>query len=190
MLTFHLSVSLDGFVAGPDISTEQAMGVGGDALHSWLGGRDPIDQQVAGAMFHADTVGAVLLGRRTFDVGVGHWGDDGAFRLPCFVVTHRAHEVVTKGPTTFDFFTDGLDRALNAALEAAGDRDVNVMGADLARQLMMSGRIDELNLTLVPVILGGGATLFGNLLPDSLRLEQLEVRPSSTVTHIRYRVRP
>jgi dihydrofolate reductase len=190
MLTAHLSMSLDGYVAGPDVQVGRAMGRGGDALHAWLFAdpQDPVDRDVAAAMNAPDTVGAVLMGRRTLDVGLDHWGDDGTFGVPCFVVSHRAHGPITRSSTMFAFVTDGLARAVELARVAAGVRDVNVMGADLTRQLLVGGLIDELQISLVPIVLGGGTTLFGRLPPNALRLEQLHVRPSTAVTHIRYRV--
>ena len=189
-MTVHVSMSLDGYVAGPDVTVEQAMGRGGEELHTWLFARpqDPVDAEVASAMFSSDSVGAVLMGRRTFDVGIGHWGDDGAFGMPCFVVSHRVHEPIIKGATTFTFVTDGLHRAVAQACAAAGDKDVNVMGAELIRQLLVDGLIDELEINLVPIVLGGGATLFGGLPCDAVHLQQLSVRPSATVTHLRYHV--
>jgi dihydrofolate reductase len=108
--------------------------------------------------------------------------------MPCFVVSHRAHEPIVKGSTTFRVVTGGLELAVDQARAAAGNKDVNVMGADLTRQLLVGGLIDELEISLVPIILGSGATLFGDLPPDVLHLEQLSARPSATVTHLRYRV--
>jgi len=191
MIKLHVSMSLDGFVAGRDVGVDQAMGRAGDDLHRWLFAQPPhpVDLEVAEAMYSSATVGAVLMGRRTLDVGIAHWGDHGTFAMPCFVVTHRAHETLAKGPTTFTFVTDGLRSAVEQARDAAGDKDVNVMGADLARQLMTAGLLEELQIDLVPIILGGGATLFGGLPIDAVSFEQLDVQPSATVTHIRYRLR-
>lgn len=189
MLKVHVSMSLDGFVSGPDVTVERAMGRGGDQLHAWLFARpqDPVDADVASAIYSTDAVGAVLMGRRTLDVGIGHWGD-GTFEMPCFVVSHRAHEPIVKGSTTFTFVTEGLENAVEQACAAAGNKDVNVMGAETTRQLLVGGLIDELEINLVPIVLGSGATLFGGLTPDVLHLEQLSARPSTTVTHLRYRV--
>src|SRR5688500_8520418 len=101
----HMSMSLDGFVAGPEVSIEHPMGVGGERLHQWLfdSHRDPRDSQVAAEMLAPSTTGAVIMDRRTFDVGVGLWGDDGAFHVPCFVVTRRPASNLVKGPTSFSF---------------------------------------------------------------------------------------
>jgi dihydrofolate reductase len=191
MLKAHVSMSLDGFVAGAGIDVGRAMGQGGEALHSWLFAdpQDPVDREVARAMFSVETVGAVLMGRRTLDVGLGHWGDDGTFQVPCFVVTHRAHDDIRKQTTTFTFVTDGLAEAAGRARMAAGDRHVNVMGASITRQLIVAGLIDEIHISLVPILLGDGASLLGGLPPDSLELEQLDVMTSACVTHLRYGVR-
>jgi dihydrofolate reductase len=184
----HMSMSLDGYIAGPDVSVEQPMGVGGERLHQWLFAAPPDaeDAEVAGEMYSPAVVGAVLMGRRHFTVGIGQWGDDGAFGMPCFVVTNRPATPVVKGPTTFTFVTEGLDRALEQAQAAAGDKHVNVMGADVAQQLLRTGRIDTIQLNVVPVLLGGGTRLFDRLGPTEL--EQVAVVPTSTVTHIRYHV--
>ena len=150
--------------------------------------QDPVDAAVASGMYSTDTVGAVLMGRRTFDVGIGHWGDD-TFDMPCFVVSHRAHEPVVKGSTTYTFVGSGLEPAVERARGAAENKHISVMGADLTRQLLVAGLIDELEINLVPIVLGGGATLLGNLPPDAPHLEQMSAQPSATVTHLRYAVR-
>jgi dihydrofolate reductase len=166
------------------------MGDGGEGLHAWLFAepRDPVDASVASEMFDTDTVGAVLMGRRTFDVGLGQWGDDGTFGMPCFVVTHRPREPVVKSATTFAFITDGLHAAVDAACAAAGTRHVQVMGADLTRQLLIGRHLDEVDIDVIPIILGGGETLFGGLPAAAVRLEQMSVQASATVTHVKYRV--
>jgi len=191
MLKLHVSVSLDGYVAGPDVGMDRAMGRGGDELHAWLFARpqDPVDQMISSKMFSTATMGAVLMGRRTFEVGIGHWGEDGTFAVPCFVVSHDARASVKKGSTTFTVVTDGLESAVSEAVAAAGTKDVEVMGADVSRQLLSAGLIDELVVTLVPIILGGGASLLGGLPPDLTGFEQIEARSSRTVTHVRYRPR-
>lgn len=187
----HVSISLDGFTTGAQVRFDNPLGDGGEQLHEWLFAdpMDPVDADVAAAMYDPAAVGAVLMGRRQFDLGIRHWGDDGTFRMPCFVVTHRPAERVVKRPTTFDFVTDGLDRALAQAQEAAGGKSVKVMGADVTRQLLLAGAIDQIELDIVPILLGDGASLFGGLDPASIELCQIDVRPSSRVTHVRYAVR-
>jgi len=186
----HMSMSVDGFIAGPDVSIEHPLGVGGQRLHEWMftDPVDPDDADVVGTMFSTDRVGAVLMGRTHFEVGIGPWGDDGTFRMPCFVVTHRPADPVVKGPTTFTFVTDGVERALELAQAAAGDKHINVMGANLAQQMLRAGQIDEIQLNLVPVLLGDGVPLFAHLGDHHIELHRTAVMPSSTVTHLRYRV--
>jgi dihydrofolate reductase len=186
----HMSMSLDGFVTGPDVSHENPMGVDGDRLHQWMFATpvDPRDAEVAAEMYSPRTTGAVIIGRRTFDLGEKPWGENGTFHLPCFVVTHRPKDRLVKGPTTFTFVTDGIESALAQAQAAAGDRGVNVMGAQTARQLLRDGLLDEIHLNLVPVLLGGGTRLFEDLGPDSMELERSRVVESPAVTHLTYRV--
>lgn len=185
-----MSLSLDGFVAGPDVGVDHPMGVGGERLHAWLDGTDPQDAAIAARMFSSATTGAVLMGRRTFTVGEGPWGDDGTFGLPCFVVTHRPADTIRKGATTFTFVTGGLDKAVAQARAAAGTGNVNVMGADLVQQMLRAGLIDELHLTIVPILLGDGVRLFEHLSPEHVELERTSVIASSVVTHLQFRVIP
>src|SRR5688572_26209162 len=143
----HMSMSLAGYVAGPGVSREQPMGVGGERLPQWLfgdGGGDPRDAEVAAGMFAPATTGAVIMGRRTFEVGEAPWGEDGTFHLPCFVVTHRPAETRVKGPTTFTFITDGIEAALARAQAVAGERAVNLMGAETTQQFLRAGLLDEI----------------------------------------------
>ena len=186
----HMSTSLDGFVTGPDVRVEQPMGVGGERLHEWMfAASDPTDIETAAEMFSTRTTGAVVMGRRTFDVGEQPWGEDGAFHLPCFVITHRAAPTLVKGKTSFTFVTDGPERALALAQTAAGDKAVNVMGADTIQQLLRRGLIDEIQLNLVPVLLQAGTRLFEHLGPDRIELERTRaILPSSGVTHLTYRI--
>jgi dihydrofolate reductase len=185
-----MSLSLDGFVAGPDVGVEHPMGVGGERLHAWLDGADPQDAAIAERMFSTATTGAVIMGRRTFTVGEGPWGDDGTFGLPCFVVTHRTAETIRRGATTFTFVTGGLEQALAEARAAAGRANVNVMGADVVQQMLRAGLVDELHLTLVPILLGDGVRLFEQLSMEDVELERTGVINSSAVTHLQFRVIP
>jgi dihydrofolate reductase len=186
----HMSISLDGFVAGPDVSLAQPMGVGGDQLHKWLFDTpgDPDDAQVAAEMFNPATTGAVIMGRRTFEVGKDPWGEDGTFRLPCFVVTNRPATKLVKGPTSFTFITDGIEAALALAQAAAGERAVNVMGAQTTRQFLSAALLDEIQLNLVPVLLGKGTRLFEHLADARIELERTRMVASSAMTHLTYRV--
>jgi dihydrofolate reductase len=189
----HVSMSLDGFTAGPKVSTAQPMGEHGERLHSWLTGNgavhDPADREVASKMFSPESTGAVLMGRRTFAVGEKPWGDDGTFNLPCFVVTHYPAATIVKGRTRFTFVTGGLADALAQAKAAAGCRNVNVMGAYLARQCLAAGYIDEIHVNLIPILLGGGARLCEGLITPPIELERTGVVASSAATHIAFRVR-
>lgn len=194
-----ISVSLDGYVAGPDDSHEQPLGRGGEVLHEWLlatrgwrerhgyeGGTTGVDSELMAAAF-AD-LQAIVMGRRMFDLGEPYWGDDPPFRVPVFVVTHEAREAVVRGDTTFVFVTGGSEGALDLAREAAGDGDVSIAGgADVVRQLLRAGQVDRLMLHVVPVLLGGGASLFEDVGPD-VRVEQVRAIVGDGVTHLLLRV--
>ena len=186
----HMSMSLDGFVAGPDVRREHPMGVGGERLHQWLFARpgDPRDADVAAEMFDPANTGAVIMGRRTFEVGVGLWGDDGTFHLPCFVVTHRAADMLVKAPTSFTFVTGGIRVALEHAQTVAGARAVNVMGATTTQQFLSAGLLDEFQINLIPVLLGAGTRLFEQINAAPLELERTRLIDSSAATHLTYRV--
>jgi len=184
----YMSMSLDGFVAGPNPDIEHPMGRGGERLHHWLDGADPADAQVAARMFSTATTGAVLMGRRTFDVGEGPWGDDGTFGMPCFVVTHRPADTRVKGPTTFTFVSGGVERGLVEARIAANGKRVNVMGASVAGQLLRSGLVDHVEISLIPVLLGGGVRLFESDVQAQIALERTGVIESAHATHLSFRV--
>ncbi len=186
----HMSASLDGFVTGPDVSVEQPMGVGGERLHEWMfAASDATDIETAAEMFSTRTTGAVVMGRRTFDVGEQPWGEDGAFYMPGFVLTNRAAPTLVKGKTSFTFVTEGPERTLALAQAAAGDKAVNVMGAETIQQFLRRGLIDEIHLNLVPVLLHAGTRLFEHLGPDRIELERTRaVLPSSGMTHLTYRI--
>lgn len=186
-----VSPSVDGFVAGTAVSVERPFGAAGHRLHRWLGfeGAAPAgaDQEAAERMFA--TAGAIVLGRRMFDVGIGTWGEDGAFGLPCFVVTGRPRTELVKGPTRFEFVTGGVPAALKLAGAAAGDRDVLVVGgARVVQQCLAEGAVDEIRLHVVPVVLGAGTRLFGDRLPSEIELERTSVVATTLATHLTYRV--
>jgi dihydrofolate reductase len=209
-VVLDISMSLDGFVAGPNPTLEQPLGQGGEQLHEWIvglaawrerhglagGGSNPssevVDEGLAGT-------GTVVMGRRMFSGGEGPWeddpkadgwwGDEPPFRVPVFVVTHHAREPVSKqGGTTFTFVTDGVEAAIEQAQAAAGDRNVLVAGgAAVAQQLLRAGLLHEIQINLVPVLLGAGTRLFENAPPD-VQVVQTRVVEAPMVTHLRYRV--
>jgi dihydrofolate reductase len=208
-LRFDISMSLDGFIAGPNQSEEHPLGEGGMQLHEWAfelaAWRKPHGQD--GGEVNASTkvveeslenLGAAVMGRNMFggagswgdDPWDGWWGDDPPFHMPVFIVTHHAREPVTKeGGTTFTFVTDGIESALEQAREAADGKDVGLSGgANVAQQYFKAGLIDEMQIHLVPVFLGDGARLFDNLDGAEVGLEVARVVEAPGVTHLTYRV--
>jgi len=182
-----MSMSLDGLIAGPNVDIERPMGEGGERLHKWLfnTAASKANADVEQEMFA--TTGAVVLGRRTFDVGVGQWGDV-PFPVPCFVLTHEDQEEIVKKSGTFTFVTDGIESALQRARAAAGEKDVRLMGANIAQQFITAGLLDEIQINLVPVLLGDGVRLFDHLGTEQIELESTRVVDSIGVTHLKFRV--
>ena len=189
-----MSMSLDGFVTGPDPREGQPLGEGGQRLHDWMfsqragsrrSGAAEVNAAIARELFAS--TGAVLMGRRIFDLGIGPWGDT-PFPVPCFVLTHRARDEVVMTSGTFYFITGGLTAALDRAAAAADGRNVLAHTPDIAQQLLRAGLLDEIQLHLVPVLLGAGRRLFENIDPGSRELEQVKVIQTPSVTHLYYRV--
>jgi dihydrofolate reductase len=196
-----ISVSLDGFITGPNDNLEQPLGEGGERLHDWVygleswrkrhglaGGSSDRDAEVLDEAFR--TLGAVVLGKRMFDLAKG-WGDNPPFHVPVFVLTHHARDTeVKEGGTTFTFVTDGIESALEQAKAAAGDKDVSVAGgANTIQQYLCAGLLDELQIHLVPLLFGEGRRLFDDLDNDQVELKRTRVVESPTgVTHLRFRV--
>ena len=133
------------------------------------------------------TTGAVVLGRRTFDVGLGKW-EDTPYPVPSFVMTHEAREPLIMKSGTFTFVNDGIASAIEQAKAAAGHRNVNLMGADIAQQAIRAGLVDEIQLNLVPVLLSDGVRLFDSIGAEPIELEITRVIEAPGVTHIKYRV--
>ncbi len=187
LVTFDISMSLDGFVTGPDVSMEFAMGMGGERLHEWMFNDSPnqVDTQVQNEIFAR--TGAVILGRRTFDLGLQHWGDT-PFPAPSFVITHRPHEPLPQKSASFVFVTDGIESALAQARAAAGDKGIRLMGADTVQQFLRAGLVDDFQINLIPVLFGAGTRLFEHF-ETVQELEQVRVLESPRATHIKFRVR-
>lgn len=184
----EITMSLDGFTAGPDISDEDPLGRGGERLHDWMFAGKSAEETNRRETELFSNVGAVVIGRRMADLGIKHWGEEPTYHAPVFVVTHRpAETIVKKGGTSYIFVTEGIDAAMTRAKEAAGEQDVMVMGgADIDRQYLDAGLIDELRLHLAPVALGGGTSLFAGGRPD-LKLIPDEAIASPLAMHLRYR---
>lgn len=196
-----ISVSLDGFITGPNPGVESPLGEGGERLHQWVfdlaswrephglpGGKTNRDAEVLDEAFKAS--GAVVLGKRMFDCGEGPWGDNPPFHAPVFVLSHEPREKVTKeGGTTFTFVNDGIESALDQAEAAAGDKGVSIAGgANTIQQFLTAGLLDEIQIHLVPVLIGDGVRLFDRMGTDHIELESTRVIESSDVTHLRFRV--
>jgi dihydrofolate reductase len=199
IVTLSMSMSLDGFVAGPNISNETPLGKGGERLHDWLFNRNPRrsgtatdhqpanDVNAAVARETTAAVGAVILGRRIFDTGLEYWQDT-PYPVPSFVLIHRSKELMVMKSATFTFVTDGIQSALRQAMAAAGDKKIMLMGADTAQQFLKAGLLDEIVINLVPVLLGKGLRLFEHFGDERVELEQVRVQEAPEVTHITYRV--
>jgi dihydrofolate reductase len=189
-VSFDISMSLDGYIAGPDRRPEEPMGRDGERLHQWAFGDDPVGSEVLSR--GVASTGAVVCGRRTYDDSIPYWGADGPTgpaRLPVFVVSHGTPDQVPEGGV-YHFVSAGIAQALADAKAAANGKDVSVMGgADIGQQCIRDGLLDELSIHLVPIMFGGGARLFDNLGEQLRELEILEVIPAETATHLRYRMR-
>ena len=207
MVTCQISISLDGFVAGPNQSLENPIGEGGMRLHQWLfetaswrrheglsGGLETADSEVVDQLFN--DVGAYIMGRKMFGGGggawdatwKGWWGDDPPYHVPVFVLTHHPREPLSmQGGTTFSFVTDGIESALDQARLAAGDKNVMIAGgAHTVQQYLAAGMLDELYLHIAPVILGKGERLLEDV--GDPTLQPVNVIASPAVTHIKYRI--
>jgi dihydrofolate reductase len=179
----NISMSVDGFVTGPNVNEHPGLGEGGEVLHQWVAEGDP--QQVRENLF--GPVGAVITSRKVFD-GTGGWGEDGLYRMPVFVLSHRPHEEIVKGETTFTFVTEGISRAVELAAAAAGGKKVHVMGgASVVQQVLKAGLADELMLHVAPVLLADGTALFAHI-GGPIQLENMEAVQSRYATHLRFRV--
>lgn len=208
-LKLQISISLDGYVAGPNQSEEHPLGEGGEALHDWalklaawreLHGKEGGEVNASTEVFDEATenVGATVLGRNMFGGGPGPWGEDPwqgwwgeepPFKMPVFVLTHHEREPLVKGETTFHFVTDGIEAALERAREAAGGKDVALGGgADAIQQYLAAGHVDEMWINVAPVLLGDGTPLFDGGVGPGIELEQLRAIEGPEAAHLKYRV--
>ncbi len=206
-VTCQISISLDGFVAGPNQSLENPIGEGGMRLHQWLfetaswreqhgqrGGARTLDSDVVDEL--VQDVGAYIMGRKMFGGGAGNWdptwkgwwGDDPPYHVPVYVLTHHTREPLPmQGGTTFTFVTSGIGSALEQARSAAGDRDIAIAGgAHTVQQFMAAGMLDELYLHIVPIVLQAGERLLENV--GDPTLQPVSVIAAPAVTHVKYRI--
>ncbi|MGQ0714867.1 MAG: dihydrofolate reductase family protein [Gemmatimonadaceae bacterium] len=212
-LRFRISMSLDGFVAGPHQSLKEPLGVGGERLHDWVvplaqwrakhgrsGGE--VDESSAVVEESFSNLGATIMGRNMFgghpgpwdpaQPWKGWWGDNPPFHHPVFVLTHHQREPLElQGGTTFTFVTAGIEDALEQARRAAGSKDIALAGgAKAAQQYLAAGLVDEMEIHLVPILLGGGERLFENVGDDLHGLELVRAVATPKVTHLKFVRRP
>ncbi len=193
-VVLYMSMSVDGFIAGPDDGRGHGLGVDGERLHDWLsdGGLDPGSYRPAAgpnAVVFDEMLatGAVIVGRRTFELA-GGWGGDHHDGVPIFVLTHAPPAEPAPGHARY--VTDGVESCVAQAKAAAGGRDILLHGAASAQAFLRAGLLDEMQLQLVPVLLGQGRRLFDDLPPDHIELELMRTLEGPGVLHLRYRVRP
>ncbi|MEU7210065.1 dihydrofolate reductase family protein [Streptomyces sp. NPDC044989] len=199
-VTADLAITLDGYVAGPNVTLDNPGGDGGEPIFDWIhtlaswrerqgmtGGDENRDSELMREWF--DATGAVVMGRMMYDTGEEFWGDNPPFRTPVFVLTNRPRPTLVKeGGTSFTFVTDGIHSALEQAKAAAGDRNVDIGGgAHTVRQYLAADLVDELQLHVVPVLLGGGLRLFEGLGARRRDLERVRVVETPPATHLKYR---
>src|SRR3954451_11962257 len=205
----NISISADGYVAGPNQSEENPLGEGGEQLHDWVvelkawrepHGREGGEENASTPVVEEEkaNVGAEIMGRGMFgpptggpwgeDAWQGWWGEYPPYQIPVFVLTHHEREPLTLSDTTFTFVTDGIESALAQAKQAAGDADVFLGGGpDSINQCLAAGLVDQIDLHVAPILLGGGKRLFEGVGPD-LKLEELRAVEAPGVAHLSYRV--
>ena len=193
-----VAVSLDGFIAGPDDGPEQALGQNGDRLFTWFFNGDTPGRfypwmkmsATSAAAFdgYIARIGAVITGRRTYDVTNGWEGEGELAGAPLFVLTHKIPDHVPPADPPYTFVTDGIASAVQQALTAAAGKDVRLMGASIVQQCLRSGLLDELTIELVPALLGRGVRLLDGLEPDTAALEIVRVVDAAGVTHLTYQI--
>lgn len=181
-VVIDMSMSLDGYIAAPNDTPEQGLGEDGMRLHNWAFDDPSVFDRVYGNLI--EETGAVIMGRRSYDNSIEAWGGKGPLGdVACFVVTHRDFEPASAIFTV----TDGIESALALARDAAGDKRIGLMGANVDQQFLAAGLVDEIRIHLVDVLLGGGRRLFDEL-PQRLELERTGLNQTDGVTHLEYRV--
>lgn len=196
---FEMSMSLDGFIAGPNWTPELPLGEGGARLHQWIyelaswreqhglaGGNMNIDSDILEESIRE--TGAVIMGKGMFISGEKHWGSHPPFQMPVFILTHEGRETEIKaGGTSYIFVNDGIEAALEQAKAVAGNKNIKIAGgANCIQQYLRAGLVDEFQIHLIPVLLGGGIRLYEQLNTDHIELERTRVVESPTVTHLRF----
>jgi dihydrofolate reductase len=199
-VTSGLTMSLDGFIAGPNDGPEHPLGEDGMRLFDWYGGGDteyvvpsggmtfqvsPQSAEMLSGVF--SSIGAIVTGRRTFDITNG-WGGRHPLDVPVVVLTHNVPDGWEYEGSPFTFVTDGVESAVEKARKLAGEKHVAVGAASLVQQCLRAGLLDEVHVDLVPVLLGGGVRLFDNLGPEHVELERTEIIEAPGVTHMTFRV--
>ena len=199
-VTSGLTMSLDGFIAGPNDGPEHPLGENGMRLFDWYGSGDTeyvvpsggmtfkVSPQSAEMLFEAfSSIGAIVTGRRTFAITNG-WGGRHPLDVPIVVLTHAVPEGWDYEGSPFTFVTDGVESAVEKARELAGEKDVAVGAASLVQQCLRAGLLDEVHVDIVPVLLGGGVRMFDHLGPEHIELERTEIVEAPDVTHMTFRV--
>jgi dihydrofolate reductase len=197
-----LGMTVDGYIAGPNGGPDNPLGDRGPTIHTWMygqrafrsrfgmaGGDTGRDDQILEATMTRS--GATIMGKRMFEEGEKNWPEEAPFHMPVFVLTHQVRSPWQRpGGTTFHFVDDGIESALERARDAAGGKDIRIAGgADLIRQYLHAGLIDELHIALAPILLGDGVRLFDGIDPVRVSFEIAEAVHSPSVTHLRYSVK-
>ena len=182
-------MSLDGFITGPNEGVGNPLGDDEGRLHDWMFARATDEDAEVLDEAYART-GAILMGRRMFDVGLEPWGDPPPFHRPVFVLTHETQDpMLMQGGTTYHFVADGIEAALERARAAAGKKDVGIWGgANVMRQYLKAGLLDELQVHLVPILLGEGVRLFEDLGRERIELKRIRTIETAAATHLRFEV--
>lgn len=185
----EISMSLDGFITGPNVRVGNGMGDGGDRLHDWMfDTKTAVDAEIIDEKYAS--TGAVIMGKGMFNVGFEPWGDPPPFKMPVFVVTHEKRAPLPmQGGTTYTFVTDGIEAALGMARAAAGGKNVGIWGgANIIRQYLRAGLLDEMRIQLIPILLGDGIRLFEGLDPEGIELRRAGSVETPGATHLRFEV--